>query len=120
MSQDPLISFQRHLETQGKRPGTQDAYVGVLARFLRSVDLPLDSITAEHVYQHLVERGTAARLSRSWYNVIYHALVAWLEMQGLTTDLRGLRLDLRVLRRDQGDQVVVGQGEEGCAVHASP
>jgi len=91
MSQGPLISFQRHLETQGKRPGTQDAYVGVLARFLRSVDLPLDSITAEHVYQHLVERGTAARLSRSWYNVIYHALVAWLEMQGLTTDLRGLR-----------------------------
>jgi hypothetical protein len=25
-----------------------------------------------------------------------------------------------VLRQDQGDQVVVGQGEEGCAVHASP
>jgi hypothetical protein len=25
-----------------------------------------------------------------------------------------------MLRQDQGDQVVVGQGEEGCAVHASP
>jgi integrase len=91
MSHDPLVIFQRHLEAQGKRPGTQDSYVGVLARFLRSIDLPIGSITEQHVYDHLVERGTAAGLSRSWYNVIFHALASWLEMRGLPTELRGLR-----------------------------
>ena len=42
------------------------------------------------------------------------------QARGQAADLPGLRLDLRMLRQDQGDQVVVGQGEEGCAVHASP
>jgi len=42
------------------------------------------------------------------------------QARGQAADLPALRLDLRILRQDQGDQVVVGQGEEGCAVHASP
>src|SRR4051795_13364391 len=37
-----------------------------------------------------------------------------------SADLLSLRLDLRVLRLDQGDQVVVGQAEQGGAVHPSP
>jgi hypothetical protein len=36
------------------------------------------------------------------------------------SDLLGLRFDLRLLRQDQGDQVIVRESEEGCAVHASP
>jgi hypothetical protein len=31
-----------------------------------------------------------------------------------------LRVNLRLLRQDQGDQVIAGEGEKGCAVHASP
>ena len=91
MSQDILGSFQRHLQVQGKRPGTQDRYVAILARFLQSVPVPEAAITADHVYDFLMERGTALGVSSSWYNVIFHALVAWLTMRGLPTTLRGLR-----------------------------
>jgi hypothetical protein len=52
--------------------------------------LPIEAIT-QHVYDHLVERGTPAGLSRSWYNVIFHALASWLGMRRLPTELRGLR-----------------------------
>lgn len=90
MSQCPLISFQRHLQAQGKRPGTQDRYVSILARFLRDAGVPAGSITADHAYAFLVERGNALGLSASWFNVIYHAVVAWLTMQGLPTEMRGL------------------------------
>jgi integrase len=91
MSQHPLLSFQRHLQAQGKRPGTQDRYVSILARFLRETDVPALSITADHAYDFLVERGNVLGLSASWFNVTFHAVVAWLEMQRLPTDLRGLR-----------------------------
>jgi integrase len=91
MSQHPLISFQRHLQAQGKRPGTQDRYVSILARFLREAEVPAASITADHAYDFLVERGNVLGLSASWFNVTFHALVAWLEMRQLPTDLRGLR-----------------------------
>jgi len=91
MSQHPLLSFQRHLQAQGKRPGTQDRYVSILARFLRETDVPAGSITADHAYCFLVERGNVLGLSASWFNVTFHALVAWLEMQQFPTDLRGLR-----------------------------
>lgn len=40
--------------------------------------------------------------------------------RGQGADLLGLRLDPRVLRQDQGDQVITGEGEESCAVHALP
>jgi integrase/recombinase XerD len=114
MTHDPLIVFQRHLEAQGKRPGTQDSYVGILARFLRQVALPPESITAQHVYDHLIERGTAPGLSRSWYNVIYHALVSWLEMRGLSADLRGLcpkrihQHPVRWFRADEANPLLAG------------
>lgn len=91
MSQQLLVSFQRHLQAQGKRPGTQDRYVSILARFLRELEVPSESITADHVYDFLVERGNALGLSASWFNVIFHALLAWLEMRRLPMDLRGLR-----------------------------
>lgn len=91
MSQHPLLSFQRHLQAQGKRPGTQDRYVSILARFLRETDSPAAAITADHAYDFLVERGNALGLSASWFNVTFHAMVAWLESQQLPTDLRGLR-----------------------------
>jgi integrase len=91
MSQHLLVSFQRHLQAQGKRPGTQDRYVSILARFLRGVEVPAAAITTDHVYDFLVERGTELGLSASWFNVIFHAMVAWLESQRLSTDLRGLR-----------------------------
>ena len=50
-----------------------------------------------------------------------------LELSGVFGDARGqgadllrLRLDLRMLRQDQRDQLVTGEREEGCVVHASP
>lgn len=91
MSQHPLPSFQRHLQACGKRPGTQDRYVSIVARFLRTAGVPVEAVTAEHAYAFLVERGTDPELSASWYNVTFHAVVAWLTMRGLPTDLRGLR-----------------------------
>ncbi len=91
MSQHLLLSFQRHLQAQGKRPGTQDRYVSILARFLREAVVPVEAVTADHVYDFLVERGNALGLSASWFNVIFHAMMAWLEMRQLPTDLRGLR-----------------------------
>ncbi len=98
MSQHPLISFQRHLQAQGKRPGTQERYVSILARLLRSVDVPAEAVTVDHAYAFLVERGNDLGLSASWFNVIFHAVVAWLEMRQLPTDLRGLRPQRVVLQ----------------------
>jgi integrase len=91
MSQHPLLSFQRHLQAQGKRPGTQSRYVSIVARFLHETALPASSITEEHAYAFLVERGNELGVSASWFNVTFHAVVAWLEMRGLPTGLRGLR-----------------------------
>mgnify|MGYP000069207009 CR=1 FL=1 len=91
MSQHSLLSFQRHLQAQGKRPGTQERYVSILARLLRWVDVPAEAVTADHAYAFLVDRGNELGLSASWFNVIFHAVVAWLEMRQLPTDLRGLR-----------------------------
>jgi len=71
MSQHHLKSFQRHLHAQGKRPGTQDRYVSILARFLRETDVPVESITADPVYEFLVERGNELGLSASWFNHAY-------------------------------------------------
>jgi len=65
--------------------------VSILARFLREADVPATSVTADHAYDFLVERGNVLGLSASWFNVTFHAVVAWLEMRQLPTDLRGLR-----------------------------
>src|SRR5271170_715321 len=35
-------------------------------------------------------------------------------------DLLRLRFDLRMLRQDQRDQLITGECEEGCVVHAPP
>ncbi len=91
MSQDPLNSFQRHLQAQGKRPGTIDRYVSIVARFLREAGVPASEVAGSHAYAFLVDRGTALGISESWYNVTFHAVVAWLESRGLPADLRGLR-----------------------------
>jgi integrase/recombinase XerD len=91
MSHSSLLSFERHLRAQGKRPGTVDSYCGIVERFLRWVDRPADSTTPREVYEFLVERAHASGLSSSWYNVNFHAMAAWLTMRGLPTDLQGLR-----------------------------
>jgi len=57
MSQHSLLSFQRHLQAQGKRPGTQEQCVSILARLLRWVDVPAEAVTADHAYAFLVDRG---------------------------------------------------------------
>lgn len=91
MSQSSLLSFQRHLRAQGRRPATIDSYGGIVERFLRSVGGPAEATTPQQVYDFLVERGQGPSRSSSWYNVNFHAMVAWLTMRGLPTDLRGLR-----------------------------
>jgi hypothetical protein len=42
------------------------------------------------------------------------------DARGQGADLLRLRFDLRMLGQDQGDQVIAGEIDEGCAVHASP
>lgn len=91
MRLDPFVQFQRHLNAQGKRPRTQDVYVSILARFLRVTPVDEAAITADHVYDFLIARGNELRRSASWFNVTFHAMVAWLTMRDLPTDLRGLR-----------------------------
>ena len=91
MSHDHVTSFQRHLQAMGKRPGTQERYVSILTRFLRTAPGPVESLTDEHVYAFLVDRGNELGLSASWFNVIFHAMQAWLVMRGFPTHLRGLR-----------------------------
>ncbi len=65
--------------------------MSILARFLREAEVPAASITPDHAYDFLFERGNVPGLSASWFNVTFQALVAWLEMQQLPTGLRGLR-----------------------------
>jgi len=91
MSQYLFPSFQRHLQAQGKRPGTVDAYCTIVERFLGSTGMAESAVNADHAYAWLVERGTACGLSAAWFNVQFHAVSAWLTMRGLSTDLRGLR-----------------------------
>lgn len=91
MSQHIFPSFQRHLQAQGKRPGTVDAYSTIVERFLRSTEVSESAVNADHAYTWLVDRATTCGLSSSWFNVQFHALSAWLTMRGLPTDLRGLR-----------------------------
>ena len=91
MSQSSLTSFQRHLKAQGKRPGTIDGYATIVGRFLRDTAVPDEAVTAQHAYAWLVERGNASGVSSAWYNVIFHAMVAYLTMRGLPTELQGLR-----------------------------
>ena len=61
-----------------------------------------------------VERGTDPELSASWYNVTFHAVVAWLTMRGLPTDLRGLR-PKRVAKA-----IAAGSGTAAPSSSASP
>ncbi len=91
MSQSSLLSFERHLKAQGKRPGTVELYVLIVERFLRWTGVDASAVCAEQAYRYLVERGSACGLSASWFNVQFHAVVAWLTMQELPTTLRGLR-----------------------------
>lgn len=91
MSQHLLISFQRHLQAQGKCPGTQDRYVSIITRFLGSFEVTAEDVTADHAYIFLVARGNQLGLSASWFNVVFHAVVAWLVMRQQPTELRGLR-----------------------------
>jgi integrase/recombinase XerD len=90
MCQYHLLFFQRHLQAQGKRPGTQVRYVSILARFFREVDAPVEAISAEDVYAFLIRRGNEPGTSASWYNVSFFAMVAWLTMRGFSTELHGL------------------------------
>lgn len=91
MRPDPFVQFQRHLNAQGRRPRTQDVYVSILARFLRVTPVDEAAITADHVYDFLIARGNELGRSASWFNVTFHAMVAWLRMRDLPTELRGLR-----------------------------
>jgi len=91
MSHPSLLSFQRHLIAQGRRPGTVDSYGGIIERFLRWDGAPSGASMPERAYAFLVERANQSRISSSWYNVNYHAMLAWLEMHGESVDLRGLK-----------------------------
>jgi integrase/recombinase XerD len=91
MSQSSSLSFERHLKAQGKRPGTVDSYRMIVERFLRWTGVAESAVTADHAYAYLVERGNEMGLSAAWFNVQFHAVVSWLTMHGLATDLRGLR-----------------------------
>lgn len=48
-------------------------------------------MTNEHAYAFLVDRGNALGLSASCFNVIFRAVMAWLQSRNLPTELRGLR-----------------------------
>lgn len=65
--------------------------MSIVARLLREVAVPAEAITADHAYDFLVQRGNHLGLSASWFNVTFHAVMAWLEMRVLPTTLRGLR-----------------------------
>lgn len=91
MSQSSLQSFQRHLQAMGKRPGTQESYVSCVARLITHAGVPADSITSDHAYGFLIDRGNALGVSASWYNVIFNAVVRWFEMRGVPLEVRGLR-----------------------------
>ena len=91
MSQSSNSSFKRHLIAQGKRPGTVDQYTTIVDRFIREAGVPADEVTAAHAYDFLVNRGNASGVGSAWYNVMFHAVVAWLTMRGLPVVLQGLR-----------------------------
>ena len=91
MSQSSLTSFQRHLKAQGKRRSTIDRYATIVGRFLREAGVPDEAVTVQHAYAWLVERGNASGVSSPWYNVNFHAVVAYLTMRGLPIELQGLR-----------------------------
>jgi integrase len=91
MSQSSSSSFKRHLIAQGKRPGTVDQYTTIVDRFIREAGVPAEEVTVAHAYDFLVNRGNASGVGSAWYNVMFHAVVAWLTMRGLPVDLQGLR-----------------------------
>ena len=90
IGQFSLTCFQRHLKAQGKRPNTIDRYATIVGRFLREVGVPDEAVTVQHAYSWLVERGNASGVSSAWYHVIFYAVVAYLTMRGLPTELQGL------------------------------
>lgn len=98
MSHDALLSFERHLIAQGKRPGTVEVYVSCVGRFLSWAEVPPEAVGTDHAYAWLVALGNRLSLSASWFNVCYHAVVSWLTSRGLSTDLRGLRPQRRRLQ----------------------
>jgi len=60
--------------------------VSILAR-LCSVAVPAEAVTFDHAYAFLVERDNDLGLSASWFNVIFHAVVAWLAPTSMTQHL---------------------------------
>ncbi|HAT11350.1 MAG TPA: hypothetical protein DCS97_12335 [Planctomycetes bacterium] len=91
MSQSVLQSFQRHLHARGLRPSTQEVYVACIARLLAWAPSPSASVSSAEAYTYLVEQGNRLRLTASWYNVIFTAVVRWFEMRGVALDLHGLQ-----------------------------
>ena len=91
MSQHLILPFQRHLQALGKRPGTQETYLGIFRRFLPwSAAQGWHEPDAASVYDYLIMLGNRDRVSPQWYNVNFHALRTWMVMRGLDTSLRGL------------------------------
>ncbi len=90
MSQSALLSFQRHLQARGLQPSTQEVYVACIARLLAWSSCPADALGSTDAYAYLVEQGNRLRLTASWYNVIFTAVVRWFEMRGVALDLHGL------------------------------
>jgi integrase len=92
MSQHLIRPFQLHLKALGKRPGTQETYLGVFQRFLLwTATQGRQEPDAACVYDFLIMVGNRERISPQWYNVNFHALRTWLVMCGFDANLRGLR-----------------------------
>lgn len=91
MQQSALVLFQRHLQARGHRPSTQERYVGCVNRLITSSGVAAEDVTSEHAYAFLVELANRIRVTASWFNVTFVAIVRWFEMRGVPLNLRGLK-----------------------------
>lgn len=92
MSHHLIRPYQLHLQALGKRPGTQQSYLGIFRSFLKWTDAQrIVEPDAEAVYGYLIQVGNRTSISPQWYNVNFHALRTWLVMRGQPVDLHGLR-----------------------------
>jgi integrase/recombinase XerD len=97
MAVTSIESFHRHLHTRGLASSTCERYVACVLRLLTFADVPADSVTSQHAYDHLVDQSTRLGLSASWYNVQFTAVVRWFEFRQQPLELRGLQPQRRAV-----------------------
>jgi integrase len=98
MSQHAFDSFRRHLQARGLRPRTQDRYVEYVSRFVTFAKTPALEVSASQAYDFLVDFANRKKISSSWYNGHYWAVVRWFEMRDVPLNLRGLEPQRRHLQ----------------------